>query len=163
MAGRLGPHCASMTSKVYSVPSPRLRSILLMSFATALLAIWLWLWLVSVLGIDTKGAFGLVTLVLDGLYVVAVPLLGISVLVTVTMSVVRHAGGRAGQIVTIVLVIACLCSGRDRCPLLRVSSYARQTLAEQTGPDGPPCGRSVTYVDESTGEKVAASSAGCEP
>jgi hypothetical protein len=56
------------------------RTLLLRMFITIFCAFWLWIVLVPNVQIDTQGSVGNVSLILEYLYVVAEPLLGIAII-----------------------------------------------------------------------------------
>jgi hypothetical protein len=84
------------------VPSALLRSLI-----GVFCVFWLWIALVSNLPIDTRGWIGYVTLILDGLYVLAVPLLGIATISMALMAVAKRSAPLANMI-TVILVVALL-------------------------------------------------------
>ena len=83
------------------------RPVLLTIFITIFCAFWLWIVLISNSSIDTRGWAGNVTLVLDGLYVLGVPLLGVVTISIACLAVVKRSAP-LGNVMIIVLVAAAL-------------------------------------------------------
>lgn len=85
----------------------QLRIACLKALSAACAAIWLWLLLITKVPIETRGAAGYITSILDGLYVVGVPLLGIVTMLLAVAGLVRRSSFPA-NIATLIAVAAVL-------------------------------------------------------
>jgi hypothetical protein len=83
------------------------RPLLLTMFITIFCAFWLWIIVISNFSIVTKGWTGNLTLILDGLYVLGVPLLGV-VTISIACLAVFKRSAPLGNVMIIVLVAAAL-------------------------------------------------------
>jgi hypothetical protein len=76
-------------------------------FIAIFCAFWLWIMLVANFPINTRGWTGNLMLILDGLYVMALPLLGIATILSAGVAVVKRLAPLSG-VITIVLVATAL-------------------------------------------------------
>jgi hypothetical protein len=89
----------------------KVRPSLLTLFIAICCAFWLWMELVSNFPIDTRGtvgnAIGNITLILQYLYVVVEPLLGIAIIAIASMAFVRRSAPLS-NVITLIFVAAAL-------------------------------------------------------
>ncbi len=85
----------------------KVRPLLLTIFISIFCTTWLWIEFVANVSIDTRGWAGYVTAILDGLYVVALPLLGIATISSACVAIVKRSAPRS-SVITIVLVATAL-------------------------------------------------------
>ena len=83
------------------------RPLLLTIFITIFCAFWLWIFVISNFSIVTTGWAGNLTLILDGLYVLLVPLLGVVTISIACLAVVKRSAPLS-NVITILLVVAAL-------------------------------------------------------